>query len=499
MRSVWDSLFQLRFPGGWVWSNRPAAACRFAGLRAEADTTGWRTFGATGWFSGDNTPFAGVYAVPGGSQIRYEPAGRGRVERRTDALAAWASNPGGDALGNDRVDEVAEGLQGFARSLSRIRPGGVEIHLSGGRDSRVVAAAFLSVGVGSQVHTDADEPGEAAVAEALVAALPGGVQHRAACLFPPVPGEVSEEAGECPATLERALGWHRVREGLKWATYLPITPPDGFRYPPDVIVTGDFGEIARGHYYRANTFEEGASGEGDRTQGDFEVLASKVIRRAGVTPEAEQTAEWQMRRVVLTAAAAGLEDVRLRYYWYASERLRRWGGMMDRNDRLSPLLVPEFIRAAFDLTPEQRREDALHRAVVARLIPAWSEIPYYVRPPGLVQPSWRSRLGSAPDHAQISALIADPGAWRDAYDIQTVQREWGRLRAGEARKSAEMLLQRVVWRATFDDYLAELNGEEVPARATPAITEPQHPGPVARVRSLTARALAKAARVVDPA
>ena len=56
-------LYELKFPGGWVWSNRPAAACRFAGVRAEADITGWRMFAATGAFMGDHTPFERVYGA----------------------------------------------------------------------------------------------------------------------------------------------------------------------------------------------------------------------------------------------------------------------------------------------------------------------------------------------------------------------------------------------------------------------------------------------------
>ena len=103
-------LFELRFPRGWVLSNRPAAACLFAGTRAVADLIGWRTFAATGWFMGDNTPFEGVYAVPAGTQVMYE--GVRRVERRVNTLGAFVAGRRGEALGDERLDEVAEALKG---------------------------------------------------------------------------------------------------------------------------------------------------------------------------------------------------------------------------------------------------------------------------------------------------------------------------------------------------------------------------------------------------
>jgi hypothetical protein len=90
----------------------------------------------------------------------------------------------------------------------------------------------------------------------------------------------------------------------------------------------------------------------------------------------------------------------------------------------------------------------------------------------------------------------DPQAWGDGYDVAAVQGGWRSLRIGEPSKGAERLLQRVVWRAMFTDYLAEVNGEEPPTRSADRIALTRARG--VRARRFTGRALRKVARVVEP-
>jgi hypothetical protein len=151
-------------------------------------------------------------------------------------------------------------------------------------------------------------------------------------------------------------------------------------------------------------------------------------------------------------------------YLYGVERLRRWGGMSDWAGVASPLLEPQFQRAAFGLSPAQRQSNALHRALTARLVPAWADIGYYERPLDEVPSALQARLGSRENVTFIDSVIASPDSWADGHNVAVVQKAWRRLRVGATRPQGEALLQRVIWRATFEDYLAELNGEESPTR-----------------------------------
>ncbi len=53
-------LYEMRFDGGWVWSNRLAALPLFAGVTPQPDEESWSIFAAAGWFLGETRPFAAL-------------------------------------------------------------------------------------------------------------------------------------------------------------------------------------------------------------------------------------------------------------------------------------------------------------------------------------------------------------------------------------------------------------------------------------------------------
>ena len=486
------NLYQLRFPDGWVWSNRPAAAVLFAGIRATADLIGWRTFAASSWFMGDRTPFEHVYVVPAGAQVGYERPS-GHFESRIDFLANWTVGQGGRPLDPERLDEVSEGLKQIARSLQRMRPAPITIGLSGGRDSRLVAGAFLAAGVEMGLYTKSALPKEADISRQLVAALPDKLSHRID-EGQAIAAGAAGASSDAPPTLERTMGWHRIGEGLRPAALMPTPPPTGLRYSDTIWAMGAFGEIGHRVYRLGDLSDFEHLSFGRR----FDLFVERLIKRlaqSGVSSQANEAAAWELRKALMDAARAGIDDHKVVNYWYASERLRRWGSMEDRADIATPLLIPEFFRSCFELTDEQREQVELHRALTARLVPEWAEIPYYRRDQVKeVMPAWWPRLAFAPDRDLISAIVDDPSSWGENYDVPLIQ-QWWRLLRTEPREGAERAIQNLIWRAVFEDFLSDLNGEERVVRR-PAFM-PEQPGAIHRARRFTARALNKVARTVD--
>ena len=84
-----------------------------------------------------------------------------------------------------------------------------------------------------------------------------------------------------------------------------------------------------------------------------------------------------------------------------------------------PSPPPRFqtTHSAFGMSPEQRKADALHRAVTASLLPGWADMPYY-HPSGETLPSYRPKLGFASDHEAISAIVANPDSWETATTLE---------------------------------------------------------------------------------
>jgi hypothetical protein len=495
-------LFELRFPTGWVWSNRPTATCRFAGTRAEADRDGWRMLAACGWFIGDRTPLARVFALPGGTTIDYDSQGLGRIFSRVDGLAAWSADRSGEGVASHRVDQVAEALIGLVASLDRMSSGTIVADLSGGRDSRIVVAAALAAGLTVTLNTGGAEPGEADVAEGLVAALPAEaarrVTHRISRPKVTGPAQTFSLAIDAPI-VPNVLGWHRDQEGLRSPTYAASPAPTGLVSGTRPTIGGAAGEIAKGQYYPSDHAQLGQLPWGDRLDALLEPLGETHLDAWGVSAVARATATARVRRTLEEALIGGLSDAKVLDYFYAAERVRRWGTTAERCGKVNPLLVPEFIRAAFDLTPDQRRENALHRAVTARLMPEWKDKPYYRRPAGAVPPALTPRLGTAVDRDLITSIVADSAVWADGYDTTLVAQSWRSLLDGRGRPADERLMQRVIWRAVFSDYLDEVN-DEAGARRIPLQGEVSTPLPrsLVRGRRFAARGLRKLARMVEP-
>lgn len=496
-------LFELRFDGGWVWSNRPVAACRFAGIRAEADRDGWRTLAAAEWFMRDRTPYARVHAVPSGGIVQVSPHDRAPVRTRIDALGVWA-NAHGDPVADGCLDELAHALTGFAASVGRMTAEPVVADLSGGRDSRVVVAAGLAAGLALEVQTNGAEAGEADVAEALVAGLATErsrlVTHHVSRPTVTGPERTFGLRDDAPV-LANALAWHRAQEGLRPPSYLPVAAPASLSSRELITMGGAGGEIAHGHYYPP---EHAALGElpwPERADRITDLLADKLYGASGASPQARGTTRGLVHAAVEDALRAGLADARALDHFYAAERLRRWGTTAEAAGSVALLLVPEFVRAAFALTPDQRQANALHRAITARLVPEWADVGYYRRPPGVVQPRFIPRLGRAVDRDALTAIVRARDPWADAFDVGRVERAWSALLDGGGGPANERVMQRVIARAAFEDFLREVNDEAMPDRsaaAPAAAVRWRSPGLVRRSRRIAARGLHRLGRMLEP-
>jgi hypothetical protein len=455
-------LFQLRTADGWVWSNRPAAACLFADVPAAASARGWQYAAGTGWFMGDTTPYDRVLTVPGATRIVTEGRRNRRTVTRIDATSIW-SGPSGEELSPRLVKETAEALRGVARSVSKLWPGTPTVDLSGGRDSRVVAAAFLSAEVDLKLNSYDAVPGELAVAEELVAALPYKVEHI-------VTGKPEPKTAvpPLPAVVERIRRWHRFSEGLRPSSYIFHTPPGGLANVAHLAIGGAGGEIAHGYFYPRDVLALDRSPLETKLKAFNARLQRRLIPTAGPSAAVRGAVAGQIESVFRDAVQGGFEDATMLDYFYVAERLRRWGSAGERTGVVSPLLVPAFVRGAFSMSTAQRLDNALHRALVRELVPEWADIPFF-KPQARGKPCSPApvkRLGAAPDRDLIAELLTTDQTGH--FDPAEIQQLWNSSLAGESTAADEVALRQLLWRAVFDDHLAEVNKH---------ITQPPKPVP----------------------
>ena len=478
-------LFEVRTDEGRFWSNRPVAALLFAGVRAEADPLAWRRMAACDWAMGDAAPYRGVRVVPGGTSITAGPDRHD--ETGLDVLAGLVAAPA-PPLDPAALALTATALTEAATTIAGLQPEVPVLGLSGGRDSRLVAAAFLAAGLPVRLRTLAGATGEVETARALVGRLPAGTAHEVS-----VPDD-QRSGGHAEGALARGRRWHDVTEGLRPARYLSSAAPRRLLHHRPLLVAGVGGEFGHAPGYPDDVERLEDLPLPRRLDAFARGLQAKVVLPRGLSRAALEATTAQLRRVLEHAADRGVQDARMLDWFYADERLRRWGMAGESAGRLLPLLSPEFVRGGFALSTAQSRASALHTALIARLVPAWAGVAYYSATLRQRHGVARQRLWEEPDADLVGALVADPSGWHDAFDVPTVQAVWQDAVTGRAGARDEHLLERVVWRASFDDHLAALNQETPPRRPSVAVRPGSAPtAPDRRVRRLLLRTAQHAA------
>ena len=411
---------------------------------------------ACGWFMDDSTPYDGVLAVPGATHIVADGSRRQRTVSRIETTSVWSTdNP-------DTVEETAEALQDVARSVGRLWPGQPTVDLSGGRDSRVVAAAFLAAGVDLKLNSYDAVPGELEVAESLVAALPGDVEHVVSRKTPGKPVRPQQVKPQPLELVDRAQRWHRYAEGLRPASYLFHTPPRNLISVAHLAIGGAGGEVAHGHFYPADVLQLDALPLHRKVHAFGNRLQVRLTPTAGPGESARAAVAEQIEHVLRDAVHGGIENATMLDYFYLVERLRRWGTTGERSGVVSPLLVPAFVRSAFALDPAQRVDNALHRALVRRLVPEWADIPFF-KPVQVAPRGTRARIrcvADAPDRDLIEDLLGDV----EGFDPRALNTLWAASVAGASSAAGEATLRLALWRAAFDHHLVEVN-RHLPAHA----------------------------------
>ena len=435
-------------PAGTVWSNRLGALPIFAGLEPTADARAWELFAAAGWFLGESTPISGAVKLPGGSVVRVDGS-TGRARRYETAAVATLVGPRGVPFA-DALDAAAEDTVNLVRGVDDATSTTIAVDLSGGRDSRVSAAATMAAGVKARFRTGDNHPGELE----LVKRLLGDAEHDVAA-HNVTRGERSEPADELA---DRLAAIHLVHDGMR--------NPQELRRPTKLplkvkaqrpTLSGHGGEIGHGFYYT-----DARKLKGIRRRGDAALL--KRLERAGkrsaaaATPAAYEAYSAALEELLEGGRDIGLEGPELLDYFYLTQRLAHRSGLGSRTGRYSCCVAPGFVRAAFDLTPEERLEARLHVELIARLVPEWREVPFYAEEGRGSMPSLkRARLWEKPAHAEaVAQMLAAGGRWAEIFDVDEVRKMWGEVAAGGGHHHYEGVFDRIVWRETYEAHLATL-------------------------------------------
>jgi hypothetical protein len=401
-----DPVYLAEVPGAVVVSDRASWAAAVAGRLGETDPVTVAAFLALGYPVGGGTPFRGVRALGGGRQLTVTG---GRLA--TAAAPGQAGGRGGG--GSPGAQSSAGRYRRVAAALTEeVRPLGelgvpVELSLTGGKDSRLIAAALTAAKVPfrARTHGFANHP------DVIVAAMMArqlGVEHVVTEPRAAAPEHAPDEA-ELLARLRSAV---LVCDGMLSA-FENLGRPDPQAATEPVQTGGHGGELLRGGYAPAAWSQRRPARAWSEARG-AELFRRLLTRRLGLLRPA--AAGQYLARLTPCAAALGGGPLRALDEFYLVNRAGRWSAAarqayLIRSPLVQPLFGDQVVLAARQVPLRDRITDRLHRGILAELSPGLLDLP-------LAGSGWKSGPQIPPVRATPGPGPAGTADWRRAYGEQ---------------------------------------------------------------------------------
>jgi asparagine synthetase B (glutamine-hydrolysing) len=384
-----------------------------------------------GFFADETTPFEGVNVLPPNSTLCVSD-GRVRVSRIDDILDASVS-VGPDARFYDQLAEV------FAQSFTGLRNAGagVDVALTGGKDSRLVLAGLKAAGVPCSTFTASrGQTNRSDVVAAGEVARRLGLDHRV------IHGSPKNEGQSRPVKvdlLQRTRDTLFVSDGML-SSYENVPKLSYFR--KGIRFAGSGGELLRGGYAKSVV-----SPDYSKVKPFLEstFLASRrCLRRKYIAPFSAFINEWASTYSGRLSGAAVLD----RFYLYY--RCGRWsaaarGGYTAFQEFAQPFFDALLIRLVQGVDVGFRLKDGLIHELLRRLAPELADLPfandYWKFSSKEEKDRWRARYPDfyIPKQPTSGAGNAD---WRLTYATQLRNEFTQQVFRGRAADSLFQLVRR---------------------------------------------------------
>ena len=393
-----DPVYLAEVPGAVVVSDRACWAAAVAGRLGEPDPVMVAAFLTLGYPVGAATPFRGVRAL----------GGRRRLTAASGRLVVTADR--GESTGAGSYDSVAAALADEVRPLGE-RGVPVELSLTGGKDSRLIAAALTAAKVPflARTHGFASHP-DVIVAGMIARRL--GVEHQVTEPRPAAREHAAEHTGDEADLLARLRSAVLVSDGMLSA-FENVGRPDPVVTAAPVQTGGHGGELLRGGYAPAAWSDRRPARAWSETRA-AELFRRMVTRRLGLLRPAAAGA--YLASLAPFAATLPRGPLRTLDDFYLVNRAGRWSAnarqaYLIRSPLVQPFFADRVVQAARAVRLPDRITDRLHRGVLAELCPDLLDLP-------LAGSGWKSGPRTEPVRAAAPPGSGGASDWRRAYGDQ---------------------------------------------------------------------------------
>ncbi|WP_193105900.1 hypothetical protein [Brachybacterium sp. FME24] len=425
-------------------SNHIGVLAHFVDGPLEADTEAIARYVHAGWFTQDDSPIRGIRRLREAGVLDVSPTGEVAFGEHTDLT---------DLVGEREARPDYEGViaqtRTIARNLDALSVRNSTLYLSGGRDSRMTASIWLSGGGSARVITLGTLEAEADIAKELMADYAGqeqeGQEVRHDLTYP------------SPSTITMPLSERFANAFDMWdGDAAPTNIRSNVRIPggrAGLSIGGVGGEIMHGYYYHR--------------PGDLEKIAkldhpvayaAKSFRGGLLTPEAQSSMDGFFDRSYERAARHGLPGLVSLDYLYLTEKFRRWGNQALGSMSAIMLSGPAYVRACFDLDPQEKIDKIFPDEIVRRAIPGWADVQYYKAQVSDSKKSMKKKLSTYDtDSDYFHEIFRNPRLWPQFLEREKIDGYLETIQGDDALPVHESWLNRAMWIDHIDEHIAALN------------------------------------------
>src|SRR5699024_8392446 len=365
-------LYEYRGEEGWFWSNRPGALTIMANEKAEICQEAWEFMCYAGWFADTSSPIEKVIRVEPGVRFNvpadyYSP--RYKIDKGAfDDLVAPRKYKKFNA------EIIAKDMLNNLSSFSKLWSLPLNVDLSGGKDSRLCAAAVIaSKNEEVQFNTIGNLEKEADTAKILLNKVNLSHKHHITRT------KVNDKTGKVTKTeLNKRLEiLHHLSDGdlTPIQTRKNLQPNSFFNEVTTLNVQGAAGEIGKATYYESDSFYKKLIKKGNHAA--YERLVQTYSRLEGVKDEVRERAKRFIFRIIQDGKNKGISNLYLLDYFYIVERARRWLPQSIDNRRYSAFFSTEFLKQSFNMSYQEKRNLDIYNEIIQSLVPEWSNVPFY--------------------------------------------------------------------------------------------------------------------------
>lgn len=448
-------IFEFTFPDMTVWATRPGLAHIFAAHSLSQDDSAWSGMATLGWNLGGHTYIGDGQQLAGSRRIS---AAAHQGVLREDRYAEWVHRA--STMGSSWEDASA----GMVRtmSLGRYFPRAPIADLSGGKDSRLLAAAALTSGVTDTVRTRRTDHGEVETAEQLVSIYPGAIKHLVTDVAAP------------KLESDRTDFAHHVAEAMRGSegATVPFTAlrgPTFSGYSPLVIArfNGHGGEALHGGEYYKGNWAEKLDGTG--IAGAIDRLAVMVAVARGTSASSRERTMETVKRRFETGLSMGIEtSYGLLNYHYSAERMPFWASSSPNRSVITPYYSSGLLHQIGRTFTGETEFKRFYSEIMSELVPAWTTIPFY-RPIGGARRAsryfwesfeWSQLRGFAEERLDASTNF-DPDGMRSIIEA---------VGDGNGSKAVEAAFSRFLWEVSAESIVSNINERVASLRASLSAT-----------------------------